>query len=155
MKRTLFCLLFVCSFFSFAEPTLPDLCQSWPVQGGDVTLRAEKPSLFILHNVSKNDLWVTHPVKAVGVSAGWTSLLRSNQWSAIVLKPGVFVLTCIESSPGHEQVIPCEGVLTAYQWRKARMPTQSVGTYWAVENVSWPALTTQLGGKGFGLPYKE
>ena len=69
-----------------------------------------------------------------------------------MLKKSSFELTCIESSPGHEQQAPCEGLLTVCQWPTVKAPTSDSGTYWAGENMGLSDLLGYLGGRGFSLP---
>lgn len=143
------------SFNVLAESTLPEGCQALAVQGESVTVNTKKNKLVFIHNLTKTDLWITHPVSDPGASAGWTSRLQGGNWSALVIDKGSFVLNCIESRPGHEQQVPCEGAIAVCQWKKMKSPANSQGTYWAGEDMSLSALTAAIGGKGFVLPSKE
>lgn len=138
----------------FAEDNRPSSCQPQAVQGDSVTLSTKKAVLVMIHNLSQTDLWITHPVTEASANAGWTSRLQANQWSALVLDKESFELTCIESKPGHEQQIPCVGVIAVCQWPTVTIPEQQTGTYWAGENMDLPDLTTHLGSRGFVLPAK-
>lgn len=135
-----------------AESTLPKGCQALAVQGDDVTIQAKKKGLVFVHNITTTDLWITHPVADPGASAGWTSRLQGGKWLALAVEKGPFVLNCIESRPGHEQQVPCEGAIAACKWKKATFPKHARGTFWAAEDMSLSALTAAVGTRGFVLP---
>jgi hypothetical protein len=147
-----FCLVLL-SVYALAEPTLPTGCQPVAVRGEAVTLKSKKAKLVFIHNISKTDMWLTHPVIDSGASAGWTSRLQSGNWSALVVDKPPFALTCIESRPGHEQQLPCEGAIAVCQWLSVKIPNNlQNGTFWAAEDKSLDALTAAIGGRGLILP---
>ncbi len=135
-----------------AETTIPASCKPVEVKGESVMLSAKKPLLVMIHNLSNSDLWLTHPVSEPSASAGWSSRIQAGHWSALALDKESFELSCIESKPGHEQQVPCEGVISVCRWSSVTIPTQMSGTFWAVEDMNLQALTENLGGRGFGLP---
>lgn len=137
------------SCINAAESTLPAGCQAVTVQGDAVTVEAKNNSLVFIHNLTSVDLWITHPVTDASASAGWTSRLQGENWSALALDKGPFILNCIESRPGHEQQVPCEGAIAVCQWGKAKFPENSQGTYWAAEDKSLDGLTAAVGARGF------
>ncbi len=139
----------------FAESTLPAGCQPVAVQGESVTLKSKNSKLVFIHNLTTSDLWITHPVTNAGASAGWTSRLQGGNWSALALDKPPFILTCIESKPGHEQQVPCEGAIAVCQWSNVKTPANAQGTFWAAEDMSLPALKAAIGGRGFTLPVKK
>ncbi|RUR20705.1 hypothetical protein ELY21_01070 [Legionella sp. km535] len=145
------CLLFV-SACLWAESTLPDGCQAVAVQGESVTLKSKSSKLVFIHNLTSADLWITHPVTNPGASAGWTTRLQAGNWSALAVDKPPFELNCIESRPGHEQQVPCEGAIAVCQWKGVKIPSGSEGTFWVSEDMSLNALTAAVGGRGFKLP---
>ncbi|MFJ1268527.1 hypothetical protein ACD661_08175 [Legionella lytica] len=148
-------LLALSSSVSAAESKLPVGCQPVMVQGNTVTIQADKKALVFIHNITAIDMWVTHPVQNPGASAGWTSRLEGGKWAALSLEKGPFALTCIESRPGHEQQVPCEGTIAVCKWNKVKFPENAQGTFWAAENMSLPALKAAVGGRGYVLPQKR
>ncbi|WP_028388963.1 hypothetical protein [Legionella fairfieldensis] len=153
MKVICSMLLILITQVANADDTIPSSCKPVPVQNETVTLSAKKPLLVMIHNVSATDLWITHPVSEPSASAGWSSRLQAGNWSALALDKEAFELSCIESKPGHEQQVPCNGAITVCSWSDVKMPVvQGVGTYWAGENMSLTGLIAQLGGRGFVLP---
>lgn len=149
-------LLTVCFLLSssmlFAEAALPEGCQAVAVQGESVTLKSKSSKLVFIHNLTAADLWITHPVANPGASAGWTTRLQAGNWSALAVDKPPFELNCIESRPGHEQQVPCEGAIAVCQWKGVKIPSGQQGTFWAGEDMSLNALTAAIGGRGFILP---
>ena len=137
---------------AWAQKNAVSSCHPLPVQGQSVLLSSKKPVVIMIHNLSDSELWITHPVADPGASAGWTSRLSKGKWSALVLDKPSFELSCIESRPGHEQQVPCEGMLAVCEWSAVKITAQSNGTAWAGENKGWSNLITYLGGRGFILP---
>lgn len=147
-----FCFLLVSSLV-LAESTLPAGCQGIAVQGEAVTLKSKKSKLVFIHNLTNTDLWITHPVTNPGASAGWTSRIQAGNWSALTVDKPSFVLNCIESRPGHEQQIPCEGSIAVCQWKGAKIPNADKnGTFWAAEDMSLQGLTAAVSARGFVVP---
>ena len=152
MKCILSIILILVSFCSRAEEIFPVGCSALVIHEEAMTLKAEKPTVVMIHNLSTIDIWITHPVTDPSASAGWSSRLQGGHWSALALDSQSFELSCIESRPGHEQQIPCAGVLAACQWPSATVPKGEASTYWAGEDMSLSELTAHIGSRGFKLP---
>ena len=135
-----------------ADEIFPTGCKPIVVKDELVTLSADKPVLVMIHNLSSVDLWITHPVSEPNASAGWSSRLQGGNWSALALDKKSFELSCIESRPGHEQQVPCAGLLAICQWTKMTPPKSASGTFWAGEDMTLTALTAHVGSRGFILP---
>ena len=135
-----------------AEEIFPAGCKPLMVHEELVKLSAEEPKLVMIHNLSTIDIWITHPVSEPSASAGWSSRLQAGNWSALALDKKSFELSCIESRPGHEQQVPCAGLLAACQWTPVTTPKSESGTFWAGEDMSLSALTAHVGSRGFVLP---
>jgi len=152
MKCILSIILIIVTFCSRAEEIFPVGCNALVVHEEAMTLVTEKPTVVMIHNLSTIDIWITHPVSDPSASAGWSSRLQAGNWSALALDSKSFELSCIESRPGHEQQIPCAGVLAACQWPTATVPKGETSTYWAGEDMPLSALTAHIGSRGFKLP---
>jgi hypothetical protein len=130
-------------------------CKPIRLKGESTLLSTKKPLLMMIHNLSDADLWITHPVSEASANAGWSSRLQAGNWSALALDISSFELSCIESKPGHEQQVPCSGVISICRW-PVTMPKKSPGTYWAGENMALAGLLGHLGTNGFTkLPTKS
>lgn len=149
MNRMFLLLLVLLTQVVNAEEGFPPSCQPISVLKETILLTTKKPTMVLIHNASSNDLWITHPVSDPSASAGWSSRLEANQWSALALDKDAFELSCIESKPGHEQQVPCAGLLALCEWGTMKIPANSGGTFWAGENMGLSALIEYLGGRGF------
>lgn len=135
-----------------ADENFPASCQPIGVQSDSLILKTTKPLVVLVHNLSASDLWITHPVSDPGASAGWSSRLQAGNWSALAVDKDAFELSCIESKPGHEQQVPCMGMIGVCEWPDVKIPAQLTGTFWIGEDMALSALTAQMGGRGFVLP---
>ncbi|MGQ3890741.1 hypothetical protein [Legionella sp. CNM-4043-24] len=135
-----------------ADDNFPASCQPIAVQSDSLILKTTKPLVVLIHNISSSDLWITHPVSDPGASAGWSSRLQAGNWSALSVDKASFELSCIESKPGHEQQVPCVGMIGVCEWPGVKIPAQLTGTFWAGEDMALPALTAHIGGRGFVIP---
>lgn len=142
-----FC-FFLFTSLSFAKSNVPPNCRAMAVSGETVTIKEGNNQLFLIHNSSDFDIWVTHP----SVNQSESTRLQSGNWSALALEKPPFNLSCIESRPGHEQQIPCEGAVTLCKWKGVKLPKGVAGTFWAGEDLSLADLVAALGGRGFKLP---
>ncbi len=143
-------LLFMAANVS-ADEIFPSGCTALVVHDELIKLSTDKPSLVMIHNLSNLDLWITHPVSEPGANAGWSSRLQAGNWSALALSDKTFDLSCIESRPGHEQQVPCVGLLAACTWSNVTMPKKESGTFWAGEDMTLTALKAHVGSRGFVL----
>ena len=135
-----------------AEEIFPAGCKPLVLHEELVKLSTEVPSLVMIHNLSTMDLWITHPLSEINGHEKWSSRLQSGNWSALALDKKSFDLSCIESRPGHEQQVPCAGLLSACQWTPVPTPKSEPGTFWAGEDLSLSALTAHVGSRGLVLP---
>ncbi len=135
-----------------AEEIFPNGCKAVMVEGEALNLSAKKRALVMIHNLSSIDLWVTHPVTEASANAGWSSRLDAGNWTALALDDASFELSCIESRPGHEQQVPCAGLLSVCQFSPVKATKAESGTFWAGENMALSALMAHVGSRGFVLP---
>lgn len=151
MKYILSMILIFTACNACATDIFPVGCKAIIIKEGPLILSAPKPVLIMVHNLSNHDLWVTHPVSDAGASAGWSSQLESDRWSALALHDQSFELTCIESKPGHEQQVACAGLLAVCEWTNRAIPQEVSHTYWAGENMKLSALKEHITQQGFVL----
>lgn len=145
--------LFLLSSSTFAESILPPKCEAVAVVGESVTVQAKKNKLIFIHNITNTDLWITEQSDPLGETSQLTGRLQTDKWSALGLTKGSLILNCIESRPGHEQQIPCEGAIAVCLWNKATFPpNHEHSNFWAGEDQSLPGITATLGAHGFVLP---
>jgi len=126
---------FACSLFLALLPMLvnaadgfPKTCKSLPVLKNSLGLSAEKPTLILIHNLSENDIWLSHPI-ADPKDENLSTHLSPHAWSALVLDKKAMEFICIESKPGHEQQVPCVAQVALCQWTEAKLPNSAKGTF--------------------------
>lgn len=140
---------------TYAEEIFPQGCEPFVVSGELIELPATKSAVAMIHNLSNTELWVTHPVSEPNASAGWSSRLQAGRWSALTLNDKAFQLSCIESSPGHEQQIACTAVVAVCLWKTINQPDGASDTYWAAENRPLSSLIAYIKRRGFVLSEKD
>lgn len=136
---------------SWADSWFEQHCQPIAIADAQAQLQVKKPALVVLHSRSDAVLWLTHPIKDPGASAGWTSELHTDHWSALFLTPqkNSFNVACIKSIPGHEQRTPCAEVLRICTLPTDVVPQNVDGAFWVVENSTKDMLIPDLVQRGF------
>jgi hypothetical protein len=152
--KFIFVALYLCmaSIIYADNNSLPSTCKPIQMKETSTILSAKTPLLVMIHNRSKTDLWITHPVSEPSANAGWSSRLQTGNWSALALDKNNFELSCIESKPGHEQQVPCKEVIFLCSWSKETRSAKGKGTYWAGEDMILSKLIKHLSQRGFELP---
>ncbi|MBS0357711.1 MAG: hypothetical protein JSS53_00355 [Proteobacteria bacterium] len=110
-----------------------------------------KQRLFLIKNSGKNNIWLEHPVKNPSASAGWSSQLNIEQWSAFALKRNNFVFACVESLPSAQQYISCQETLIVCEMEKVTFKPENLGNYWVGENLSLENLLATIHSRGIEL----
>jgi hypothetical protein len=104
--------------------------------------------IYFLKNHSSKSLWLDHPVKNASASAGWTSYLRPNEWSALLIDKKGFSLSCSVIQPGKVETLDCEQALTVCKPAHFTYTSTRKGSYWLVEAKSWKELLKALEKRG-------
>lgn len=152
MKKRWFLSLMSLTFSVWAQPpALPEACQLQATKSGQLVLQTKMPGLFLIYNQTETNLWVTHPTKHTGASAGWASKISPKQWSALKVNQD-FELTCVESSPGHEQEIACHQAIIVCRFQQAVFPADAKSEFWVGEDMSLAALLTHTAQRGIQVP---
>ena len=152
MKAVLFFMCFISSI-TFAASDMPKSCKRVSDFSNTVMLKRGHTTTYLIKNVSQHQLWLTHPIANPSASAGWSSELDKNRWSALQLEKDkeAFELSCIESKPGHEQQIPCKGVIIVCDYKSIKAPKTLTSSFWAGENMPLDELMTHLEGRGYTI----
>lgn len=154
-------ILFILFFFFYFDAAIaeshstevfPSACKAFALKGEAIHIPAGNLRVFMIHNLSAFDVWITHPSSEENFDSGWSSRLQGNQWSALALDKKNLTLNCIESRPGHEQQVSCEQTLAVCEWPITSRPEHTHGVFWAGENMTLTALTAYIGRRGFELP---
>lgn len=136
-----------------SENEMPPGCleSGFKQAGGEVVLNpgaADKQSLFLLHNVTDGALQVTHPVKNVGASAGWTSEINPGRWSAFAADSENFALSCMQFTDGKMKTLPCEKMLKVCELPNPKMPADLSGSFWVSEDKNEEGVLAEIKSRG-------
>jgi hypothetical protein len=102
-------------------------CTPVNTKNDDILIKASKPIQVSFHNTSM------HPIYINRINGStWSSRLDPSHWSLLAIHEKRIHLTCVESVPGHEQMVPCHQVIDLCQYAQALAPTQE--TQWLMEN---------------------
>ncbi len=153
MKAWLFILLILTASVVNGGEVYPNGCKPFVIAKNEenVILKASKPSLLLLHNITNMSLFVTHPVDEPSASAGWLTHIEKDNWSALFLTEKEFILGCTEHSPGHEQQVACVDVLAICSWTNIivrEFEDELNNTFWAGENMKLAQLKAYLARRG-------
>lgn len=122
-------LIFSSAILACASFASTQACQPIGLQGSTIHLSTTKPVYIVFHNTSMHNLYVTHES-----ASGLSSLIEPDKWSLLVLVDKTCSLSCVESVPGHEQLIPCESAVTLCQL--TIYPKTITETKWLAENTA-------------------
>ena len=113
---------------------------------------APKQSLILIHNKTKNPLWVTHPSTNPSMHAGWSTPLAVKRWSAIAVDRNHFRIQCIEAMPGAEQQISCRVSIQICEVEGPKFTKTNGGSYWVAENQRLEKLIQKVVQREIKLP---
>lgn len=144
MRKIFFIACFLLSTVSFAATTTtsPEECTPIKVKtiGKNIILNTDLPKdsaqVYLLKNISKKSLWLDHPTKRVGVSAGWATYLRTGRWSALLVNRKEFSVSCAVIQPGHADYLNCGQQISVCASKQVTKGGRK-GTYWVAEDKSW------------------
>src|ERR1700739_3194011 len=84
-----FIILFCFSAVAFAD--LKVTCKPLTVKRQDKNIilpgidQPRSTIIYFMQNISKQSLWLDHPVKRRSASAGWSSYVQPGMWSALLV----------------------------------------------------------------------
>ncbi len=132
---------FPCTPITFSieqnQTTLPGASKQSPVQA------------YLFKNKSTDGIWIDHPdLKNKGVSAGWSSYIRPNNWSALVINKSNFAVSCALIKPGKVEYIDCRKVLEVCAPQQIILNKKINGNFWLAEDKDWDSLLRTLQRRG-------
>jgi hypothetical protein len=106
--------------------------------------------VFLIHNISKQNFWLNHPIAHPSASAGWASRINKNQWSALMIDQSKkdFVVSCTDIQAGSVQKFSCEKLLQVCELENVNFKTQMTGSFWLAENETLNNLLNKLRSRG-------
>jgi hypothetical protein len=140
----------LCSFgaYAIAQESLPANCGSdgFSVRDKLIFFNTDYSThhIFILHNVSKGIVMLSHNNLGSGVSAGWQSKLDKDKWAAIAVNTAGFSLGCMLYNPPNIGQADCASVVSVCSMTN----TSSVGPSWLAENTTLSKVLEALHARG-------
>jgi hypothetical protein len=108
----------------------------------------ETNPIYLIKNHTKKSIWLDHPVKHIGASAGWASYLKSGDWSALVVDKRDFSLSCSVIAPGKMETLDCAQALSVCHPAHLVYNPHRKGTFWLVEGKNWKDMLKVLQARG-------
>ena len=91
--------------------------------------------LYLFHSLlTKSKLMLNHTIPFPSASAGWTSELKPDHWTAFTADKRNFELSCYQTMNKKLQAVDCREVLQVCQMANAHVAIGAEGSYWLVEN---------------------
>ncbi len=107
-----------------------------------------QPQIFLLHNVSPKNFWLSHPVEPESASAGWGSFFKQAHWSAIMINAKGFLVSCLHIKPGEVHPLNCQSLVHVCRLEGVHIPSSKAGNYWLVESQTYKQLIIELKKRG-------
>ncbi len=104
--------------------------------------------IYFIKNVTEKSIWLDHPVLHPSVSAGWSSYLRPNHLSAILVNRKDFNLSCAVIKPGKLEYLDCAKAISICVPKDASYKSNRKGTYWLAEDKPMDELMKALAKRG-------
>ena len=112
--------------------------------------------IYFFNNVSQKSLWLDHPVEHPSASAGWSSYMRSGNWSAITVNRKNFKISCAVIEPGKVDYLDCAKAIAIcapkqekVEVKKGEKKDKSAG--WMVEDKPWEEFVELLAKRKVGV----
>lgn len=98
---------------------------------------SESSNVYFFKNLSDQGVWIDHPSGRKSMNAGWSSYLRSGNWSAFLSNRKDFVISCARIKPGSVENLDCAKAISVCAPASVSFKTAPKGTYWLAEDKSW------------------
>jgi hypothetical protein len=160
MRNKVLCVLAMCLFGSaYGAETVS--CSPAVVKADNKTIilpgvsQPKETMIYLFNNISKESLWLDHPVPHPSASAGWSSYVRPGHWSAMLINRKDFAINCAEIKPGQVEYKDCAKAITICSPKNAAFTSKRKGTYWLVEDKPWDDLIQGLQKRGVEFKAKK
>ena len=105
--------------------------------------------VYFFKNLTKQSVWIDHPVThASSTSAGWSSYLRADNSSAMLVNRKNFSISCALIKPGKVEMLNCAKTISVCMPSEVVMTSSRKGTYWLAEDKPWDDLLKALNKRG-------
>jgi hypothetical protein len=147
----IFILLFIFSKSNAATPECLPL--SPKIENKNIILPGtEDPKnsvVYFFKNKSLQSVLIDHPLKNnPGMNAGWSSYLRPDHWSALVLNKKEFAVSCVMIQPGKVVTLDCSTIIDVCTPHIISSKTPLKGNYWLSEDKPWDGFLKTMEKRG-------
>ena len=104
--------------------------------------------VYLIKNHTQKSIWLDHPGKHSGASAGWSSYLKPGDWSALLVEKHDFSVSCSVIAPGKMETLDCAQSLSVCKPMHLAYTSHRKGTFWLVEGKPWKELLKGLQARG-------
>ncbi len=104
--------------------------------------------IYFFTNKTSQSIWIDHPVERPSASAGWSSYLRKENSSALLVNRKDFAISCAVIAPGKVDYLDCAKAISVCVADKVTVASSRKGTYWLAEDKSWDELLKALNKRG-------
>lgn len=122
-----------------AQAKLNCLVENIATQNEQIILNNEtngkKANLYLIHNVTNAPIWIDHLSHSSQSHTDWASLLKPQNWAAIVLAQKDFAISCATSRSSTPNNIGCDQVLSVCKTNILKNKKEN-DDYWYAENLS-------------------
>lgn len=108
----------------------------------------KKSKIYFFKNLTDKSIWLDHPVLHPSASAGWSSYLRKENASALVVNRKNFNLNCAVIKPGKVEYLDCSKVVSICAPKEVVFKSPRKGTYWIAEDQSFDDLLKTMNKRG-------
>ncbi len=104
-----------------------------------------RPQLYMLHNISKKVVIINHLKQHPSASAGWSSDLRKDNWSALMVAQPKFSLVCMIDKDQKFIYVDCKKFIEACYFSDFKDDENNgSGTYWVAEDAPLKSIMHQI-----------
>ncbi|MDA8562062.1 hypothetical protein N9L02_02985 [Gammaproteobacteria bacterium] len=137
------CCAFIYLFSQATFATNNENCTPIPfaTDGNDIILKLKQKNksskIVFFHNITNKSIFIDKSNKTQTSSAGWSSYLRPNNWSAIALNKRIFKIHCSTIEPGNLITLNCSKVIYTCTPKNYTAKSKLKGSFWLTEDKPW------------------
>ncbi len=156
MRKISRILFIVCIFMYGCRAFATENCTPlhFTVENNDMVLEGNPKTatqVFFFHNKSEKSLFLDRGGDNPGASAGWSTYLRPDNWSVLLLNKKTFTVHCTRIEPGNVITLSCKDMIEVCTPPTLTLNKKFKGNFWLVEDKSFENVAKILERKGIGF----
>jgi hypothetical protein len=104
--------------------------------------------VFFFHNKSNKSIFLDRGGENPGASAGWSTYLRPDHWSVLLLNKKSFTVHCTMIEPGTVVVLNCKDMIEVCTPPNLTLNKKLKGNFWLAEDKPFESVVKILEKKG-------